>query len=408
MPSRSLTDRYLKTLTPSGSRTDHFDRHVTGLALRLAVSGRKTWCAFFRVHGRLRRMTLGHYPDVTLHQARVKARHVLAEVALHGTDPASARLESRHGATMAELAEAYLTHHAKPHKKSWPEDQRIITREVLPHWRHRLVADLARRDVLALIGAVADRAPVMANRVLALVRGMLNFAVAQEWITSNPAALVKKPSPEHTRDRVLTAAEIRTLWAALDDLSSTMRALFKTRLLTGQRGGEVVRMQWADVDLAQALWTIPGHETKNAQPHRVPLTTPVVALLRAQRATVPDGIPWVFSNALGSGSVHHRAKKVPAQLTRRLGFHFRGHDLRRTVATCMAERGVLVHVIARVLNHVDGSPRATKAYDRHTYDGEKRLALETWAQQLDQILSGTTITVDPFLTAGQEALPHGP
>ena len=75
------------------------------MALRLSVSGRKTWCVFFRVNRRLRRMTLGHYPDVTLHAARTKARQVLAEVALHGTDPAAHRLDTRHGATVADLAD---------------------------------------------------------------------------------------------------------------------------------------------------------------------------------------------------------------------------------------------------------------------------------------------------------------
>ena len=399
MPTLALTDRHIKTLKPTGQRVDHFDRRVTGLALRLAASGRKTWCVFFRVNRRLRRMTLGHYPAVTLQEARTRARQVLAEVALHGTDPAAHRLDTRHGATVADLADEYLRRHAKPHKKSWPEDQRIITRELLPHWRHRLVTDVTRRDVHALIDAVADHAPVMANRVLALVRGMLNFAVAHEWIASNPAALVKKPSPERTRERVLNAAEIRALWAALDDLSPTMRRVFKARLLTGQRGGEVVRMQWSDVELETGMWTIPGSETKNGHPHRVPLTTPVVALLREQRASVPDHIPWVFANALGSGSVHHRARKVPRQLTRRLGFHFRGHDLRRTVATGMAESGVRVQVIARVLNHIDGSPRATKAYDRHTYDAEKLRALQTWERRLDHILTGTKSAVVPFRTA---------
>jgi integrase len=178
-----------------------------------------------------------------------------------------------------------------------------------------------------------------------------------------------------------------------------MRRVFKARLLTGQRGGEVVRMQWSNVELETGMWTIPGNETKNGHPHRVPLTTPVVALLHEQRASVPDGPPWVFSNMLGSGSVHHRARKVPGQLTRRLGFHFRGHDLRRTVATGMAESGVRVQVIARVLNHIDGSPRATKAYDRHTYDAEKLHALETWAQRLDHILTGAKAAVVPFRTA---------
>ena len=62
----------------------------------------------------------------------------------------------------------------------------------------------------------------------------------------------------------------------------------------------------------------------------------------------------------------------------------------------MAERGVPVQVIARVLNHIDGSPRATKAYDQHTYDTEKLQALQTWARRMDHILTGTKAAVVPF------------
>ncbi len=62
----------------------------------------------------------------------------------------------------------------------------------------------------------------------------------------------------------------------------------------------------------------------------------------------------------------------------------------------MAESGLPVQIIARVLNHIDGSPRATKAYDRHTYDAEK---LQTWERRLDHILTGTKSAVVPFRPA---------
>ena len=91
--------------------------------------------------------------------------------------------------------------------------------------------------------------------------------------------------------------------------------------------------------LTRACGRFPATRPRTGTLTRVPLTTPVVALLREQRASVPDGPPWVFSNMRGSGSVHHQARKGPGQLTQRLGFHFRGHDLRRTVATGMAESG---------------------------------------------------------------------
>ena len=85
-------------------------------------------------------------------------------------------------------------------------------------------------------------------------------------------------------------------------------------------------------------------------------------------------------------SVLDRAKKAPAAIARVLDIDFRGHDLRRTAATRMAAAGVPRDHIARVLNHVEGGARATRVYDRHTYDREKRMALEAWARALTAIL----------------------
>lgn len=80
------------------------------------------------------------------------------------------------------------------------------------------------------------------------------------------------------------------------------------------------------------------------------------------------------------------AKKAPAAIARALGLEFRGHDLPRTAATRTAAAGIPQDGIAKVLNHVDGDARATRVYDRHSYDAEKRTALESWDRALTAIL----------------------
>ena len=145
-------------------------------------------------------------------------------------------------------------------------------------------------------------------------------------------------------------------------------------------------MRWTDLDLDSKWWTIPGADTKNGEPHRVPLTERALELIRGQQKE-DDEREYVF---VGQGaSLRDRAKKAPSALARALGIDFRGHDLRRTAATRMAEAGIPRDHIAKVLNHVEGGPRATRVYDRHTYDREKRLALETWARALKGILEKT-------------------
>jgi len=403
MPTVTLSDRFVKTLRATGGRTDYYDAGSTGLVLRVAVSGRKSWCVVYRVRRRKRRMTLGTYPAVTLAAARKKAREARAQVQLETIDPALARLDGRRGESVADLCAEYLERHAKRHKRSWKEDERIINAEVLPRWRYRPVKQLTRSDVRDAIEEIAERAPTMANRVLALVRKMLNFAVEREWLEANPATLLKKPGVERSRDRVLTEDEILAVWDAFEEqLSPTMAAAFKVRLLTGQRGGEVLGMEWTRLDFHGGWWEIPGTLTKNGEVHRVPLVPAALAILREQRARVPESVPWVFANEFGTGSVHHRAKKVAGRMSKLLDFTFRGHDLRRTCATGMAEAGVPVESIAKVLNHVDRGARATRVYDRYSYDREKRAALETWARRLDAILQRkrADTTVVPFSRGG--------
>jgi len=408
----AFSDRWLKNRTAADVGRDFRDTVTRGLIARVLPSSAVQFSIRYRVEGKQRRFVLGDYPALRLAQARVKASRTLLDVR-DGRDPSRARkaARARPTDTVAALVADYLRRHAVPNKRTAAEDERALTVEVLPTWRDRSVRSLTRRDVRGLIEGVVDRgSPVMANRLLAVIRKMLNFAVDHDWIDANPAARLKKPTREHSRERVLTDEEIRRVWRLLSNLPTTadrpapgrsskrrkrsddplcpvsapLAAMLKVRLLTAQRGGEVARMRWADVDLDAGWWTIPGADTKNGEPHRVPLTADVVDLIRHQEKDDRDADAFVF---VGYGaSVLDRAKKAPAVIARTLGIDFRGHDLRRTAATRMAATGVPREHIGRVLNHVEGGARATRVYDRHSYDGEKRAALDAWASSLSSVL----------------------
>ena len=155
-------------------------------------------------------------------------------------------------------------------------------------------------------------------------------------------------------------------------------------------------MKWADVDLENGWWSIPGAVAKNGQAHRVPLTKTVVDILKARLKAVGEDAIFVFENRRGAGSVAHRGKKAASVLCKSLTFEFRAHDLRRTAATRMAEVGVPRDHIAKVLNHVEGGPAATRVYDRYDYDSEKRQALERWSRRLMAIIEGKGGKVIPI------------
>ena len=416
MPVLHLTDRTIAALpVPSESerQRDYWDDKLQGFGVRVSYGGRRAFVVRYRVGRRMRRLTVGPYgppPGKSLADARSEARSVLGKAA-DGEDPAKDKRELLKGELFRELATAYLEMAEKRHR-SWREEKRIIDKDLLPVLGFRRLVDIRRRDIRELVEDIARKrdAPIMANRTLGVLCRMFNFALDREWIEANPASRIPEPGQEQSRERVLSHEELRELWAALDclatevedetdELAQKLRSAkarvtpataqaFQVQLLTAQRPGETQKMRWADVDLESGWWTIPAPVAKNGLAHRVPLTKPVIAILERRRELAGEGAKVVFENRRGAGSIAHRAKKAASILRRGLSFEFRAHDLRRTASTGMAEAGVHRDHIAKVLNHVEGGPAATRIYDRYAYDKEKRDALERWARRLQAIAEG--------------------
>jgi integrase len=246
---------------------------------------------------------------------------------------------------------------------------------------------------------------VASNRARATLSAFYAWAIGQGLAETNPVVGTVPVAPERPRERVLSAAEVRAVWGAAreDDHGRIVRLL----LLTGQRRGEVAGMTWGELDLGKALWSLPGGRTKNGLPHDVPLSTQAAALLRSIEPR--EGSMLLFGEDEGPFAGWTKAKRrldaraarwrAEVRLGRPLGpgeqpepgdalAPWTLHDLRRTVVTGMNELGIQPHVVEAVVNHVSGRARAGVAgvYNRATYAGEKRAALQAWADHLDEVL----------------------
>lgn len=380
MPRAKLTDRTIKALKPpEHGQVDYFDDSPRGFGVRVSQSGHRSFFVMYRFQGRLRRHTLGPYPHLTLATARQMAKDALHAVA-HGKDPGAAKQADRRAETFGELADDYLKSHAKPNKRSWKEDERILKHDLLPHWRGRKAKDITRRDVWAVLTPISDErgSPIMANRTLALARRIFNFGIEREIVPSNPCYKIKAPAAERERDRVLGHDELRALWKALPATPAWFQIVFKLYLFTLQRHHEVLGMGRSEIDLEAGWWTIPASRTKNGLVHRVPLAPAVVELLSdwTRSNSHPE---WVFPSPVHSGPLATLQK--PVRLLRKLsGVEFRTHDLRRTAASNMTSIGIPRHTVARILNHLERD--VTRVYDRYSYDAEKRSALRRWSDEL--------------------------
>jgi len=376
-------------ITPKSGegRRTYWDKNLSGFGLRVTETGHKTWVLAYRREGRLRWYTIGTYPPLSLADARELAKDKLAD-AQKGKDPAGEKQELREAETFKVLADRYLSEWAARHKKesSAREDKRNIERSLLPEWGNRRANQVARRDVIALVDGIAARgAAIHANRILALISKIFNFAIGKEVVEANPAHLVPKPGKERRRDRVLSHNEIRAIWRSVEPESREAAALIRILLLSGQRRGEVRGMRWSEIDLEQGWWTIPAERTKNKLTHRVPVLGEVRRILEALSQARGGKTDFVFPGRSGNAPMAS-PQKLLARIIKRCGVKFRVHDMRRTVGTGLAGLGVDRTVLKKVLNHSEKGD-VTAIYDRHGYDDEKRAALAKWDRRVAEILA---------------------
>src|SRR5262249_31804693 len=162
----------------------------------------------YRHARRFRRLTLGPYPRLSVADARRLAKEALHD-AVTGHDPAARKKAERAAETFGELAALYMEKHAKPNKRSWREDERTLNHDDLRKGKNGPAKAITRRDVRELLERVVERgAPIQANRTLAIVRRLFNFAIEQEIVDMNPCRSIRQPAPSRQRDRVLSADEI--------------------------------------------------------------------------------------------------------------------------------------------------------------------------------------------------------
>ncbi|MEJ1937323.1 site-specific integrase, partial [Nostoc sp. NIES-2111] len=192
------------------------------------------------------------------------------------------------------------------------------------------------------------------------------------------------------RERVLTSEEIKVLWPWLDDLPPDYRDALRLQLLLGARIGEVAGMRREEIDQQNWTWRLPPERSKNGKPRVTPLVGLAREMVEARLGsrgplfTTEGGAPLKASHI--GVSLAHREKRRPIA-------HFTSHDLRRTVATGLADLGISLDLVAAVLGHDAGNARTrtlTRHYVRTDAVDRKRIALEAWDAHLRVILAGET------------------
>lgn len=395
-----------------GKRTEYPDSKVPGLALRVTPTGAKSWTLRYRnTEGKQCRLSLGPFPAVGLSKAREEATKAVGLVA-GGNDPAGERkatraaAKSRKAETVGDLIEAYLeaAERGRHRPNGRPKrsgtmglDRYYFAKHIRPRLGGVAVAELTRAEVQRFLDDVGAKAPSTARHCRAVVRQAYNFAIRAELAKGNPAALTSLPAPSQ-RDRVLTEAELRTVWRGADPTTAAGLAI-RLAMLTLQRGAEVTGMHSRELDRASRTWTLPGTRTKNHRTHVVPISGEAIAVIDAAYSlTGTAAEAWTGpafpsrKGAKGASLRRDSLSKACRRLCHALGVaDATPHDFRRTGSTAItSERiGLPRFIVSRVLNQISdtgGAAAVTAVYDRNEYLADKRRALDAWAALLLEIV----------------------
>lgn len=421
-----FTDKMVEKLKPLDRIVDI--READGFGIRVLPSGVKTWFYIYRFDGKRRFANLGHYPAISLADARTLHRQALSQVE-RGLDPLAIaetkRVERKRTPILSDFVNEYIHLYAQPKLKSWKKIQQALDREIIPVLGKMKITDIKRRDVSVILNEIGLRAPVMANRIQAYVRHLFAWAVDQGVIEHNPVAGMKRTGgKEEPKQRNLSAEEIKNLWHSLDrpelSITTEIRKAIKLVLLTAQRPGEVIGMHSSEID--GNWWTIPGSRAKNGLTHRVYLTATTLSLIGdiigkgfifktageadkpmtelAMNTAIRRHLFCPLKDSTGKPLYQKDGKPATENL---LGVdHFTPHDLRRTAASLLSDIGHIDEHIDALLNHKKQGVK--RVYIINRYDREKQAMLEALERRILSVINEAADNkVVPITTARKAA-----
>ncbi len=362
------------------------DSRSLGLGLRVGPRS-KTWFVRYYIHKDRKEANIGAFPAMGVAAAREKAAAIVS-ASKSGRDilkeeKATETAGQSVSKVLGEYYESYLKVCTKDRTRK--EVKRLHDLYVVPRIGKLPIGKVVYEDLYQIREAVRKaEKPVQSNRVVAAIKAFFRWAHEDRRIIPvNPSDGLKKVEPEASRDRYLSMDELAQVWIATDRLSENTRAYARLLILTAARRDEIRCMDQSEVDFESEVWTLPADRNKTGVVRKTPLTPEAIAILEPLVGDVTGEDAKCRPLLPGrSGDEPITNVQKPLERLRKLlpdMPHWTWHDIRRTVATQMANLGVSYETRARVLGHSDRQIMGiTAVYSRSEHLTEKRDALELW------------------------------
>jgi integrase len=354
-----ISKRTVDVLEPQDRDVDHYDEDLKGFGVRVRPSGRKTYFVMMRHKCVMRRFTIGSHGSTTAELARLKAKQIISDLAIH-KNPTEVEDAVRNSVTVRSLGERFIDEYVPCHLKpsTQGEYKRCVEIFIIPEIGTMKLVSVERTDI-AKIHHQLRHIPYQANRVLGVLSIMFNLA--ESWglrpQLSNPCQGVKKYK-EKKRERFLNREELRRLGEALrieEKFAPSAVACIRLLLLTGCRLGEIQTLKWSYLDLDTCLAFLPDSKTGRKTLY---LGSVAVKLLRSIPSRKDN--PYVIAGVI-EGQYLTDMQKPWRRIRKLAGLaDVRIHDLRHTFASNGVALGQGLPIIGRLLGHTQ--PQTTARY----------------------------------------------
>jgi integrase len=368
----------------------YWDSDLKGFGLRLHVGADgKLWRSFviqYRFGNRQRKYNLGSTEKITLADAKKLAKKLFGQVA-NGVDPAEVKEEQRRASTALLFRDGVAQYLDMQEKLLRPASFKncklyLTGKQYFGNLHGMPVNEITRSHVSTAIDKIVSRGTaVTASRCRAWLSGFFVWCLERGHAESNPVIGSATVETAPARERVLTDDELRKVWNACgdDDFGKIVRLL----ILTGCRRGEVGGLRWSEIDMDAGTITIPGTRTKNKRAHTLPITDAMRAIIESVPRRVDRECLFGETAAVGFTGWN-------SMLTFNSGVKdWTLHDLRRTVATGMANLDVDPHIVEAALNHASGHKAGVAGtYNRAKYVPQIARAFGLWCDHVHSVVTG--------------------
>ncbi|MBB3399669.1 integrase arm-type DNA-binding domain-containing protein [Rhizobium sp. BK060] len=388
-----LTDIQIRNAKADGKPRKLTD--ASGLYLYISAAGGKSWRLDYNFFGKRKTLTLGSYPSVTLAEARSQrdeAKRKLAE----GLDPSLAKkrqqLEAKAAAgnTFGLMADEFIEKlrrdkRAEPTitKNTWM--LKVLAAKLDPY----PITQITAKDVLGVLTAIEKSGRVeSALATRSTIGRVFRYAIATARAETDPTSALRGALQRHvptSHPALTTRSELGGIMRAIYGYEGwpSLVAALKIQALCFARPGETRSMEWSELDLQAAVWTVPAEKAKMRREHHVPLSRQALEVIKQMKELFGDG-PYAFPSMM-SGKKLLSENSMNSAL-RRMGVgeeEHTAHGFRSSASSILNESGEFKpDAIEAQLAHLDGS-KVRRVYNRATYWDERVRMMQWWADMLD-------------------------